>query len=105
MGVRHSVSYIKLLVTGWTAGGAEQGEGRVVAARRNTPRQIGGPGLRFLQQASSDMHLSTEQYEGFSVSRFAIKTAPSHCLAISLKEVHKCAWRSNATCHLQNGSP
>jgi len=35
MGVRHSVSYIKLLVTGWTAGAFKQGEGRVVAVRRN----------------------------------------------------------------------
>jgi len=40
MGGRPSVSYIKLLVTGWTAGAVKQGEGSVVAARRNTPRQI-----------------------------------------------------------------
>jgi len=35
MGVRHSVSYIKLLVTGWTAGVVKQDEGRVIAARCN----------------------------------------------------------------------
>jgi len=35
MGVRHSVSYIKLLVTGWTAGAVKRGEGKVVVARRN----------------------------------------------------------------------
>jgi len=33
-----------ILVTGWTAGAVKQGEGGVVAARRNTPRQIGGQG-------------------------------------------------------------
>ena len=36
MRVRRSVSYIKLLITGWTAGAVKQGEGRVVAARRNS---------------------------------------------------------------------
>jgi len=39
MGVRHSVSYVKLLVTGWTAGAVKQGEGRVVAAHRNSVMQ------------------------------------------------------------------
>jgi len=36
MGVRHSVSYFKILATTWTAGAVKQGEGRVVAARRNS---------------------------------------------------------------------
>jgi len=36
MGVRHSVGYFEILVTGWTAGALKQGEGRVVAVHCNS---------------------------------------------------------------------
>jgi len=75
-----------------------KGEGRIVAAPQHPPanRRTWTSIFTTSKQASSDMHSSTEQFEGFSVNCFATETAPRHCLAFSLQKVHKWALRSIA---------